>query len=106
MSISSISSISEKMALAARMHVMLLRKTGRVTDTEWMARNREYAEEIIRFAVDYAEKEGHDDLAELAKRLAGVMLPARSQAAYQPTYGKADLRHEATNPMRYIGGIR
>ena len=103
-------SISEKMALAARMHVMLLRKTGRVTDTEWMACNHEYAEEIIRFAFDYAEREHHDDLAELAQKMANVMQSSRAQATYRPSYAHSDLqsglRHEAANPMRYIGGTR
>ncbi|BCO28296.1 hypothetical protein MIZ03_3196 [Rhodoferax lithotrophicus] len=95
-------STSEKIALAARMHVMLRRKTGRVTDTEWMACNREYAEEIIRFSMDYAQKEGHDDLAELAEKLAAVMLPARPQT----TYKKTDLSNEGTGLIRYIRGIR
>lgn len=95
-------STSEKIALAARMHVMLRRKTGRVTDTEWMACNREYAEEIIRFSMDYAQKEGQDDLAELAEKLAAVMLPARPQT----TYKKTDLSNEGTGLIRYIRGIR
>ncbi len=30
---------SEKIAIAAHLHVLLRRKTGRVTDTEWMASN-------------------------------------------------------------------
>ncbi|MBK6367247.1 MAG: hypothetical protein IPF65_08305 [Polaromonas sp.] len=41
---------SEKLGIAAHLHVLLRRKTGRVTDTEWMASNLEYATEIIRFA--------------------------------------------------------
>lgn len=35
---------SEKLAIAAHLHVLLRRKTGRVTDTEWLAANAEYAE--------------------------------------------------------------
>jgi hypothetical protein len=95
-------STSEKMALAARMHIMLWRKTGRVTDTEWMARNREYAEEIIRFSMDYAQKEGHDDLAELAEKLTLVMLPMHPPIAHEKTV----LSRESANSMRYIKGIR
>ena len=41
---------SEKLAIAAHLHVLLRRKAGRVTDTEWMAGNAEYAAEIVRFA--------------------------------------------------------
>lgn len=99
-------STSEKLALAARMHMMLWRKTGRVTDTEWMARNREYAEEIIRFSIDYAKKEGHEDLAELAKKLAVVMLPTHSQIPRERMIVNHDVHEEAANPLRYIKGIR
>jgi hypothetical protein len=45
---------SEKIAIAAHLHVLLRRKTGRVTDTEWMAGNHEYAAEIARFAREKA----------------------------------------------------
>ena len=38
---------SERVAIAARLHVALRRKVGRVTDTEWMAANAEYALEIL-----------------------------------------------------------
>ena len=34
---------SERLAIAAHLHVVLRRKTGRVTDTEWMAGNQLYA---------------------------------------------------------------
>ena len=37
---------SETLAIAARLHVLLRRKTGRVTDTEWLAVNADYAAEI------------------------------------------------------------
>ena len=30
---------SDRLAIAAHLHVLLRRKTGRVTDTEWMAAN-------------------------------------------------------------------
>ena len=41
---------SEKIAIAAHLHVLLRRKTGRVTDTEWLATNADYAAEIVRFS--------------------------------------------------------
>lgn len=94
---------SEKFALAARMHVMLRRKTGRVTDTEWLASNREYAEEIIRYSSDHAAKEGDADLAELAEKLALVMFPPRPQDASGKHNGPS---HESAGPMRYVRGIR
>jgi len=39
---------SSRLAIAAHIHVLLRRKLGRVTDTEWMARNLDYANEVIR----------------------------------------------------------
>ena len=64
---------SEKIAIAAHLHVLLRRKTGRVTDTEWMAGNLEYAAEIARFAREKAVEEGHPDLAVWADRLEEIM---------------------------------
>ena len=51
--------VSQKLAIAAHLHVLLRRKTGRVTDTEWMADNLEYALEIVRFSEE-EEREGLD----------------------------------------------
>ena len=42
---------SDKLAIAAHLHVLLRRKTGRVTDTEWMAVNADYAQEIVRLSL-------------------------------------------------------
>ncbi|MBC7378454.1 MAG: hypothetical protein H7346_13615 [Burkholderiaceae bacterium] len=64
---------SEKIAIAAHLHVLLRRKTGRVTDTEWMAQNLEYAAEIVRFARVKAMEDGHPDLAEWAGKLERAM---------------------------------
>lgn len=94
---------SERFALAARLHVMLRRKAGRVTDTEWLASNQDYAAEIVRFSMDYAKKEGHHDLAELADKFAAAMFRPSAPAA---TYKKTDSSHEGQNRIRYIGGIR
>jgi hypothetical protein len=65
---------SQKLAIAAHLHVVLRRKTGRVTDTEWMAENAEYAQAIVRFAIDKGRELRDAQLQELAVRL---------QAAYQ-----------------------
>ncbi len=64
---------SEKLAIAARLHVLLRRKTGRVTDTEWLAANAEYAAEIVRFARERALEPGLEDVAEWATRLEQAM---------------------------------
>ncbi len=64
---------NEKVAIAAHLHVLLRRKMGRVTDTEWMATNLEYAAEIARFARAKAIEEGHSDLAVWADKLEEIM---------------------------------
>jgi len=64
---------NEKIAIAAHLHVLLRRKTGRVTDTEWMAGNLEYAAEVARFARERAAEDGHPDLAVWADRLEEIM---------------------------------
>jgi hypothetical protein len=64
---------SEKLAIAAHLHVLLRRKTGRVTDTEWMALNHEYATEIIRFSRAKAIEDGLPDVAEWADKLERAM---------------------------------
>lgn len=67
---------NEKIAIAAHLHVLLRRKTGRVTDTEWMAGNAEYAAEIARFARAKAVEDGHTDLAIWAEKLEEIMAVA------------------------------
>jgi hypothetical protein len=73
--------VSEKIAIAAHLHVLLRRKTGRVTDTEWMAQNQEYAAEIVRFARVKAMEDGHPDLAEWAGKLERAMMEPQKAAA-------------------------
>lgn len=98
---------SDKLAIAAHLHVLLRRKTGRVTDTEWMAHNAEYAQEIVRFARQHAEEDNLPDLAEWATRLEGAVLaqaPAPS-APLLPTAAQA-LRQPRTELPRYVGTLR
>jgi DNA-binding PucR family transcriptional regulator len=66
---------SEKLAIAAHLHVLLRRKTGRVTDTQWMADNAEYATEIVRFARQSAQEDGHVELVAWADKLEQAVLP-------------------------------
>ena len=70
---------SEKLAIAAHLHVLLRRKTGRVTDTQWMAENLEYAADVVRFARRSATEDGHTDLAEWADKLEQAMFSAPAQ---------------------------
>ena len=114
---------NEKISIAAHLHVLLRRKTGRVTDTEWMATNREYALEIVRFAREKAIQDGHADLGMMANRLAEIMaLTGTSQAAPAPratqtkaasepslnlfTVAKNVGDSEALQAPRYVAGLR
>lgn len=109
---------SQKMAIAAHLHVLLRRKTGRVTDTEWMVQSREYAREVVRFARLHAREDGHADLEEWATRLENAVLgpaPETSTAAAQTTLERLrdrvrlGQREEPEPPEggpRYVGGIR
>ena len=69
--------VSQRLAVAAHMHVLLRRKTGRVTDTEWMAANMEYALEIVRFARAKADEDNHPELHEWADKLERAALEPR-----------------------------
>lgn len=60
---------TEIFATAAHMHVLLRRKTGRVTDTEWMATNADYARAIVRYAREKAASDGLDELLPWAAKL-------------------------------------
>ena len=90
------STTNDLFAVASHLHVVLRRKTGRVTDTEWMAENLDYAREIVRFARARAREDGHTDLAEWADKL--------EQAVTAPV-ATAKGEERAPEP-RYIGGIR
>ncbi|CAN7226354.1 hypothetical protein LJR066_000742 [Acidovorax sp. LjRoot66] len=104
---------SDKLAIAAHLHVLLRRKTGRVTDTEWMAANAEYAMEIVRFARQHAVEDGVPELAEWAERLDRAVhepAPAPQRRPLLETAGQAVRQRLAPAPVvevpRYVGGIR
>ncbi len=112
---------SEKLAIAAHLHVLLRRKTGRVTDTEWMANNAEYAAEVVRFARRSALEDGHAELGEWADKLEQAMASkvaptAREVRAQGPSTTLRNLlnspaaAHDSeelpTDPSRYVRGLR
>lgn len=101
---------SAKLGIAAHLHVLLRRKTGRVTDTEWMASNGEYAREIIRFAHAKALEDSHPDLAEWADKLAAVMAPDRAPAQAKPLLANLkpamSVINAAADVGRYVRGLR
>mgnify|MGYP001756858733 FL=1 len=101
---------NDALATAAHLHVLLRRKTGRVTDTEWMAANAEYALAIVRFAREKARDDGHAELLPLADRLEGLMQPARKPALPTPAVPQAPAIApvQAANDVsaRYVGRLR
>jgi hypothetical protein len=86
---------SQTIAIAAHLHVLLRRKTGRVTDTEWMAGNLEYALEIVRFARAKALEDGHPDLQEWADKLL--------TAVQDPTFARRPLVQGAMQALKQRG---
>ncbi|MDM0090637.1 MULTISPECIES: hypothetical protein [unclassified Variovorax] len=95
---------NERIAIAARLHVALRRKTGRVTDTEWMAANADYAIEVLRFARAHAVEQNDAELAAIADRLEVAMAPIVAAARLRETL----LRQGAPGApaSRYVGGLR
>lgn len=90
---------SEKIAIAAHLHVLLRRKTGRVTDTEWMAGNHEYAAEIVRFAREKAVEDGHADLAAWADKLEEIMMTPETKARVPLAKMVSDAVKERAGPV-------
>lgn len=103
---------TERMAVAAHLHVALRRKAGRVTDTDWVAVNDEYAREVVRLARAKAQELADAGLAELANRLELLLQPASTRTVPPLAQRLAQgLRQEAARAEgdeggRYIGGLR
>lgn len=92
-----VSTDSEKLAVAAHLHVLMRRKMGRVTDVEWLVRNAEYAREIIRLACQQAE---HPEVADWGEKLRAMLFP-RPVSEAAPAASSA-----AAKMARYVGGLR
>jgi len=86
------------LALAARMHVALRRKLGRVTDTEWMASNHDYAREVLRLARAADDVE----LDAIAARLEAAVLKGAPATAPRQSGDAAGVATQT----RYVGSLR
>lgn len=95
---------NDAFATAAHLHVLLRRKTGRVTDTEWMATNPEYAQAMVAFASDWARREGLDDLQRLADKLSSL-IPAMSAPVRKPLLIAAAERMAAAQAASEPGAV-
>lgn len=121
---------SEKLAIAAHLHVVMRRKVGRVTDVEWLLKSPEYAREIIRIA---QAETGHPELLDWSNRLKDALFPAGSASlgrgrsaadapssrldemdSHEPSgfadsrlgRGAAPAAPKPAPPARYIGSLR
>jgi len=103
---------TDRLAIAAHLHVLLRRKTGRVTDTEWMAANADYALEIVRFARQRAQEDDVPELADWAGRLEQAVHEAQPETRRPllDVAAQAVRQRIAAPPSpetpRYVGGIR
>ncbi|HSX94468.1 MAG TPA: hypothetical protein VLG41_16180 [Hydrogenophaga sp.] len=107
---------SELFAIAAHLHVLLRRRTGRVTDTEWLATNAEYARAIVRFAREKAAADGHADLLPWADKLEAAIVnmsatPRKTlldvaAEALRTAAAPAPGAPPAADDHKYVGGLR
>lgn len=102
---------SEKLALAAHLHVVMRRHIGRVTDVEWMVLDPAYARAMIDIALGC----GHEDVQERARKLQAALFPPRSRPLVEVHPAPADApRRPARQPQAdlvngartYVGGLR
>ncbi|WP_312453466.1 hypothetical protein [Comamonas sp.] len=104
---------SERLAIAAHLHVALRRKTGRVTDTEWMASDTAYGQAMAQFALNHARSHQDAELERLALRFAaslpGAPAPASATLATAAAVPAADPvapQGLVASARRYVGGLR
>jgi len=103
----------ECFAIAARLHVVMRRVVGRVTDVDWMVRNREYAREVVRVARLQTDAEllaladkfeaalGQVRAPDATTRRANAAAEARERAAATPPE-----THVMPAVPRYVGRLR
>ncbi len=91
---------SERLAIAAHLHVAMRRKLGRVTDTEWLAQNRGYAQAMITLC----EQQADADLLHWAQRLAALWAEAKPSRA--PVRASLATVVQDALAQRYIGRLR
>ncbi|RZS56550.1 hypothetical protein [Sphaerotilus mobilis] len=115
---------SDKLGIAAHLHVAMRRKIGRVTDVEWLVRDATYAREVIRIAL--AERD-HPELQGWALKLQAALFPPTStqtQTQTQTPTRTAQAANSGPMPLdanagadaplrpaqgllgRYVGGLR
>ncbi len=116
---------SDKTAIAAHLYITLRRTANRVIDVDWLAKNDEYAKEVIRLA----RQQGSDELTHYAdlyeeqiigKPVMEKVAPAPVAAPAKPPMSEramllaeaaaeeseSDEDEDIGDPSRYIGHLR
>ena len=96
-------SSSERIAIAAHLHVLLRRKLGRIVDTEWLASNEDYAREIVRLCKAQEDDSLHEWADKLDRHYAQSRppRPADIPSAPPPVRGAPGALEQ-----RYVGRLR
>ena len=103
---------SNRVAVAAHLHLMMRRRLGRVTDVEWMANNREYALAMVRLcreaAPDVELQEWAEKLAQTYGRGDPVKSPAEDliEAPIALGHGTPRQAMGAEPKTRYVASLR
>jgi hypothetical protein len=93
---------SEKLGIAAHLHVLLRRRLERVTDVEWMVRNRDYAREIVRLCRTSA----HPDLHQWAAKLEAALVAEEPPPPPPRPVEVVRVTEPGSLESRYIGRLR
>lgn len=107
---------NERLAIAAHLHVLIRRITGRVTDVEWMAVNDDYALHIKAYSALKAAETARPDLVAWADKLF-IEAKAAAVAPQAPGTGPLGegaglpaeaptLRSRTDKNQKYVGGLR
>lgn len=106
---------SERLAIAAHLHVVMRRKMGRVTDTEWMAGNQAYAMAMVALALAHANEKADEEMSRLAHRLeqswtgenpGSKTLSTEAVTSTSESFVTSRAAEMLRTSARYIGGLR
>ena len=108
---------SDAFAIAARLYVAMRQKLGRITDVQWMLKNAEYADEVIRLAksqvgtemADLAEKFAASLASQIERTNGGVLNSQTPASNADPRVGPAkpsELAGQEEPAHRYVGRLR
>lgn len=98
---------AQMLSIAAHLHVLLRRKTGRVTDTEWMATDYAYAKAMAQFAKEHGQSNDDPDLLKWADKLEQIithLTPASPTPVFMSPVASPAVQDK--QEQRYVGRLR